>query len=554
MNLAEETFVNQLDAYELQKLQFSEVPLVDQQVLADVISSLCTLMSIPVEAVEVEPFQESYGWVHTSAHIRVDGERWNIREIHLKKNDIHKIQCHHIVKVVNTIQRKRGGSLYAVGLYNSYVNDDGTSKVYLCPILLGEFDVIRQLFNDLRDTDAPQQLIRSERKTYRNDSLEVYYYEDKAEDMRYPLYPSLHRSTRQIEMVGPEFFDASFDYLEKCGMINVTFGDNNHYQGIAEILAFFMRAKVTDIYNRGSSADIVAGGETFSIPLHEGVEVVARKMNSFLEANHAPVRMYLLGFNGMGFSVFVCEPSEADPVFYLFDQHKEIQREVNYYTCEFSMPHEQMTRRSVVYNVSAFPLSEAEYTFLKSSGFSLDLVAIIASASDHRETIRVIKAYTDANIPLDEYANGIILRGRLHGRAEDEVMKHRSSGYYSFMDTMREEYLSEVSSVVPNTMILKLESQFEVLRYRHTSGPNHNVFTNHIIEKLKLWDKQYGVTIYGVGADWVDFILDIVPEDVESYARELYEFCPDCVDQGMGTLDALKDIIREERYICLWWD
>lgn len=49
MNLAEETFVNQLDAYEgLQKLQFSEVPRVDEQVLTDVITGLCVLFRYPL--------------------------------------------------------------------------------------------------------------------------------------------------------------------------------------------------------------------------------------------------------------------------------------------------------------------------------------------------------------------------------------------------------------------------------------------------------------------------------------------------------------------------
>jgi len=36
--------------------------------------------------------------------------------------------------------------------------------------------------------------------------------------------------------------------------------------------------------------------------------------------------------------------------------------------------------------------------------------------------------------------------------------------------------------------------------------------------------------------------------------KELYDFCPDIVDQGTGTMEALKLEITRTRELYLWWD
>jgi hypothetical protein len=37
-------------------------------------------------------------------------------------------------------------------------------------------------------------------------------------------------------------------------------------------------------------------------------------------------------------------------------------------------------------------------------------------------------------------------------------------------------------------------------------------------------------------------------------AQHLYEFCPDIVDQGCGSVDALADELAMTGRLVLWWD
>lgn len=38
------------------------------------------------------------------------------------------------------------------------------------------------------------------------------------------------------------------------------------------------------------------------------------------------------------------------------------------------------------------------------------------------------------------------------------------------------------------------------------------------------------------------------------FSEEVYEFCPDIVDQGVGDMKKLKDSIKVNKELFLWWD
>jgi hypothetical protein len=52
------------------------------------------------------------------------------------------------------------------------------------------------------------------------------------------------------------------------------------------------------------------------------------------------------------------------------------------------------------------------------------------------------------------------------------------------------------------------------------------------------------------------FILkfDKLPSDLDAFSKEVYKFCPDSVDQGVGTVENLKPAIKEMNGLWLWWD
>ena len=54
--------------------------------------------------------------------------------------------------------------------------------------------------------------------------------------------------------------------------------------------------------------------------------------------------------------------------------------------------------------------------------------------------------------------------------------------------------------------------------------------------------------------DFVEAVFVKQPAGMDAFAREVYEFCPDVVEQGVGTVKALADEMRRSGTLYLWWD
>ncbi len=102
--------------------------------------------------------------------------------------------------------------------------------------------------------------------------------------------------------------------------------------------------------------------------------------------------------------------------------------------------------------------------------------------------------------------------------------------------------------------ILKSNDKYESLRAFETNGGNYGIDTEILIKRLKNWDSLYKIDIVGVDVDWVFIILENLPKDIDKFSEEVYRFCPDVVEQGVGSMEALKNSIKESKGIFLWWD
>jgi len=72
--------------------------------------------------------------------------------------------------------------------------------------------------------------------------------------------------------------------------------------------------------------------------------------------------------------------------------------------------------------------------------------------------------------------------------------------------------------------------------------------------QLKTWDSAYGLRFRGVGFDWVEAEFTRQPSDMMSFAKQVYKFCPDVVDQGAGTVEKLAAEMARTNALYLWWD
>ncbi len=75
---------------------------------------------------------------------------------------------------------------------------------------------------------------------------------------------------------------------------------------------------------------------------------------------------------------------------------------------------------------------------------------------------------------------------------------------------------------------------------------NDDLDTDAIVERLMQWDERFGINLADVRSDGSFTVqFDRLDDDVEAFAREIYAFCPDIVDQGFGEMTEAAEQFEE---------
>jgi hypothetical protein len=85
---------------------------------------------------------------------------------------------------------------------------------------------------------------------------------------------------------------------------------------------------------------------------------------------------------------------------------------------------------------------------------------------------------------------------------------------------------------------------FDEIRKAGTNGANYNLDTDAIIERLTKWQSLCSFTVANAKGDAVDITFTTLPKDMDAFARDLYDFCPDLVDQGTGCVHEMVEMME----------
>jgi ankyrin repeat protein len=87
--------------------------------------------------------------------------------------------------------------------------------------------------------------------------------------------------------------------------------------------------------------------------------------------------------------------------------------------------------------------------------------------------------------------------------------------------------------------------KFLELYEKNTNGIDFGFDTDDIAEKLGQWDSKYGIDISEVEHDGFIAKFNLLPDDLIKFSKEVYEFCPDIIDQGYGCMDGLAQMMTD---------
>jgi len=102
--------------------------------------------------------------------------------------------------------------------------------------------------------------------------------------------------------------------------------------------------------------------------------------------------------------------------------------------------------------------------------------------------------------------------------------------------------------------IVNTSNPFEIIEFYQTNGANYDIETKDIIAKLQKWHSEFGIKIVSIGSDFCECEILNKNIDYNNLANEVYEFCPDIVEQGTESIEQLEHELIKTGRIFLWWD
>jgi len=101
--------------------------------------------------------------------------------------------------------------------------------------------------------------------------------------------------------------------------------------------------------------------------------------------------------------------------------------------------------------------------------------------------------------------------------------------------------------------LLPTTDKYAVIAAMQTDGANADVYTADIIKWLKELESEQPFVLTGVGFDYLEGNFTAPLKDPKGLAKRMYRFCPDIVDQGVGTVEKLARELQKGR-LYFWWD
>jgi hypothetical protein len=101
--------------------------------------------------------------------------------------------------------------------------------------------------------------------------------------------------------------------------------------------------------------------------------------------------------------------------------------------------------------------------------------------------------------------------------------------------------------------LLPTTDPYAVMAAMDTNGDNYNIGTAGVIAWMKELQQEQPFILTGIGYDYMEGHFISSPKDPEALATRMYQFCPDIVDQGAGSISALASEL-EKGAIYFWWD
>jgi hypothetical protein len=87
-----------------------------------------------------------------------------------------------------------------------------------------------------------------------------------------------------------------------------------------------------------------------------------------------------------------------------------------------------------------------------------------------------------------------------------------------------------------------------------TNGANYDLMPAGVVKWLKELEQRHPFKLTGGGFEWLEGRFLQPVSKTRKLAHQMYEFCPDIVDQGIGSVKDLARALEKDGTFFFWWD
>jgi ankyrin repeat protein len=175
-----------------------------------------------------------------------------------------------------------------------------------------------------------------------------------------------------------------------------------------------------------------------------------------------------------------------------------------------------------------------------------------SSRSTFQAAVRSLSALCGAEPqPLDDSGAGFSfhVRSNAHLNLDQVHRDFLERGVYVYESTH-----PSAGTEPERLAALPTRDKYEVIAYMGTNGANYGLGTEDVIRWLRKLEDRQPFDLTGVGGDFLAGRFLAAVKKPKELAKQMYEFCPDIVEQGCGTVEELAKQLRAMRKFFFWWD
>ncbi|TYQ23469.1 ankyrin repeat domain-containing protein [Pseudanabaena sp. UWO310] len=158
----------------------------------------------------------------------------------------------------------------------------------------------------------------------------------------------------------------------------------------------------------------------------------------------------------------------------------------------------------------------------------------------------------DKAIAINELEGGFYINVRTNKRKEIDVEALQND--FLERDCFVFQCDRSIDNLPHRLWILPTTDKYEAIAAMGTNGYNYGIGTGYVLKWLRELEEEQPFVITIIRGDLLSgrFLTPI--QDPEELAERMYEFCPDLVDQGCGSVENLADSLKTSDNLYFWWD